>query len=83
MLEAEGATTLRFRLDRARHVALRIHDGAGRIVRELLDTERPAGFNEVTWDGRGTSGQPMRSGVYFATIESGADRASRALLLIR
>jgi FlgD Ig-like domain len=78
-----GATTLRFRLDRARHVALRIHDGAGRIVRELLDAERPAGFHEVAWDGRGTSGQPMRSGVYFATIESGTDRASRALLLIR
>jgi hypothetical protein len=80
---AHGATTLRFRLDRPRHVEVRILDGAGRVVRQLLDDERGAGLHELVWNGRGAAGQPVRSGVYFATIESDGDRASRALHLIR
>src|SRR5262245_5119990 len=78
-----GNTTLRFRLDRARHVRLRILDGAGRLVRELLDEDRDVGFHEVHWDGRARSGQPATSGAYFATVESGAERASVRFLLLR
>jgi hypothetical protein len=78
-----GTASLRFRLDRVRHVRLRIHDGAGRLVRELLDEERGAGLHEVRWDGRAQSGQPTPSGAYFATVESGAERGSTRFLLLR
>jgi len=78
-----GNALLRFRIDRAQHVRLRIHDGAGRLVRELLDEDRGAGLNEVRWDGRTRFGQPAASGAYFATIESGAERASTRFLFLR
>jgi flagellar hook assembly protein FlgD len=78
-----GNATLRFRLDRTRHIRLRIHDGSGRLVRELLDEDRAAGLNEVRWNGRTTFGQPAASGAYFATIESGVERASTRFLLLR
>jgi flagellar hook assembly protein FlgD len=74
---------LRFRIDRAQHVRLRIHDGAGRLVRELLDEDRGAGLNEVRWDGRTRFGQPAASGAYFATIEAGTERASTRFLFLR
>ncbi len=78
-----GSASLRFSLPRPGHVSLRIHDGAGRLVRELLDEERGAGVQEFRWDGRGGSGEPVRPGVYFATVESGAERATTRLLVLR
>jgi hypothetical protein len=78
-----GNAMLRFRLDHPRHVRLRIHDGAGRLVRELLDEDRAAGLNQARWDGRTRLGQPAASGAYFATIESGTERASARFLLLR
>jgi hypothetical protein len=77
------AAMLHFTLSRAGHVRLRIHDAAGRLVRELLDDERPAGSHEVRWDRRDIHGQPARSGVYFATVESGPERATTRFLLLQ
>ena len=77
------AATLRFTLVQAAHVTLRIHDAAGRLVRELLDDERPAGPHEARWDRRDTNGQPARSGVYFATVEADAEHATTRFLLLQ
>jgi hypothetical protein len=78
-----GHGTFRFRIDRLGHVVLRIHDGAGRQVRELLDGERAPGMHEVVWDGHAAGGEPVRAGVYFATIESGSARSTIRFLLLR
>jgi hypothetical protein len=79
-----GAATLRFSLARGTRVSLRIHDGAGRLVRNLLEAaDRGAGMQTAHWDGRGEAGQPVPPGVYFATIESGAERATTKFLLLR
>ena len=78
-----GAATFRFRLDRAGPVSLRIHDGAGRLVREIVTADRGAGSHEARWDGRDEAGRMVRPGVYFAAIESGAERASTRFLLLR
>ena len=77
------SATLRFTLDRPGHVTLRIHDASGRVIRELLDGERAAGPHEVRWDRRIASGQPARSGMYFATVEAGGARASTRFLLLQ
>lgn len=77
-----GSATLRFALARPGRVTLRIHDAAGRLVRQLVDGEHAAGSHEARWDCRGTRGQPARSGVYFATVESGAARATTRFLLL-
>jgi len=63
-------------------VSLRIHDLAGRRVRELRTSELPGGFHQLRWDGEDETGRPLPPGVYFYEIRSGAwtDRG-RALLL--
>lgn len=78
-----GSATFRLLLEHAGRVTLRVHDGAGRLVRELLDGERGAGVHEEIWDGRDAAGRPVRSGVYFVTLESGTARATTSLLLLR
>ncbi len=46
-------------------VAVRVYDVTGRMIRELLNTELPAGAHVVAWDGRDAGGVPVRSGIYF------------------
>jgi len=64
-------TTLSFRLDQATHVRLSIVDVAGRRVVELIDETRPAGHNEVVWNGRDQSGRECASGVFLLRLEAG------------
>ena len=76
-------TTLRFTLPTAGPVRLVIVNAAGRALRHLLDAERPAGVQEVRWDGRSDSGWELPSGVYFARLVSEGRVESRRLTLLR
>ncbi len=50
-------------------VRLRVFDVLGQEVRVLLDGQRPAGYQEVVWDGTDRNGRAVSSGVYFAKAE--------------
>lgn len=65
------------------HVSLRIYDTAGRLVRTLVDEQRPAGTHGITWDGRNGAGSPVSSGVYFYKMTSGAFSESRRMVLLK
>jgi len=77
------ATVLSFDLPAATHVRLQVVDGAGRVVRHLLDESRPAGVNRVAWDGRDDQGRGASSGTYFAHLVAGPERATRKMILVR
>lgn len=59
-------------------VTVRLVDGAGRVVREVLRGDRPAGPLEVTV---GTGG--LATGLYFVVVEGPGGRASRPLVVAR
>ncbi|MBU1700361.1 MAG: T9SS type A sorting domain-containing protein [Candidatus Eisenbacteria bacterium] len=62
-------------------IRLRIHNVTGRAVRTLVDGLRPAGLNEVTWDGRDDSGRDIGSGIYFLQLMT--PQGSRTERLVR
>jgi hypothetical protein len=59
------STTLSFSLPSSGRAHLLIYDGAGRLVRRLVDVQLAAGEHEVTWDGRNQSRQLLSSGTYY------------------
>ena len=67
----------------AGHAELAVYDISGRRVATLVDSETPAGTHEVSWDGAGSAGEQVASGVYFARLVTAADSASEKLLLVR
>ncbi len=77
------ATTIRFSLSVPGEVSLRIHDLAGRVVRELVDGLRVAGDYSATWDGLDDRGNRQPSGVYLAQLVIGEHRESRKLTLMK
>ncbi len=77
------ATLIPFELPRAGRARLTVHDAAGRLVRQLIDAELPAGQHTARWDGAGRDGRPAAAGIYFARLSAGGDAATRGLTLAR
>ncbi len=77
------ATTVRFDLPVAGHVTLRVFDARGRLVRDLLRAQRPAGRHEAAWDGRDETGRACAAGVYLVRLASGDDVRVGRMLLVR
>jgi hypothetical protein len=76
-------TTLRFHLPREGQVDLRVYDVAGRLVRTLAEGPRPAGANEVRWNGKDDAGHAVASGTYFARMVFGDKVEIKSLTLVR
>ena len=61
---------------------LEIFSPGGRLVRTLVSGERPAGRQEVLWDGLNGAGRKVSSGVYFYNLSlPGVDESRRMILL--
>ncbi|MFN8177129.1 MAG: FlgD immunoglobulin-like domain containing protein [bacterium] len=74
---------VRFTLPHAARANVRILDVAGRVVRTLVDGERPAGHGEVVWDGRDSAGRLVSAGVYWSRVESGDTSVTRKVTVLR
>ncbi len=62
------STTLRFALPRAVEVRLVVIDLLGREIARLVDGHLPAGYHQVTWNGKTHWGKEAPSGVYIVRL---------------
>jgi hypothetical protein len=76
-------TTLAWSQPRAGRVRLSVYDLRGRLVRSLVDEDRPAGRHEVVWDGRTDAGDAAASGVYFYRLGASAEQRRGKLTLLK
>jgi flagellar hook assembly protein FlgD len=65
------------------HVRIVVYDISGRVVKVLLDEERPAGKHAVLWDGRNDRGEAAASGVYVCDVCVGSLREQKKLVVLR
>uniref|UniRef100_A0A832MKZ9 Cytochrome c domain-containing protein n=1 Tax=Eiseniibacteriota bacterium TaxID=2212470 RepID=A0A832MKZ9_UNCEI len=78
-----GACDIAFTLPRAGRVDVRVFDLLGREVRSVArGLWREAGPSSVRWDGRDGAGRAAPAGVYFVSVQSGGERASRTVVRI-
>lgn len=76
-------TSIGFELPAAGPVRLAVFDVAGRLVRTLVDGGRPAGADQVVWDGRDAAGRSVAAGTYFARLEAVGHSVTTRMSLIR
>ena len=80
---ASAAMTVRFTLATPGRVRLRIHDVAGRLMRELADGEFPAGARSLSWDGADAGGHPVSAGLYVVRMDSAHGALVRKIVRTR
>jgi hypothetical protein len=63
--------------------SVEIYDVAGRLVRRLTSGNFAGGVQSLTWDGRGTHGEPVASGIYLVRLQSSSGKnAVKRLVLV-
>lgn len=76
-----NGTHLLFALPGAGPVSLQVFGIDGRLVRTLVRGARPAGEQEVVWDGRNGTGRPVAPGVYFCRLTAGRRVLSQRMVV--
>ena len=72
------STTIRFSLPAANQMSLKIYNMTGQLVATLVDQQLSQGDHEFQW-----RADNMSSGIYYYSLESGAYRVARKMILMK
>jgi hypothetical protein len=64
-------------------MSLMIYDAAGHIVATLGEGSLAAGRYSAVWNGTGTGGRPVASGIYFARLKLGSKIFVQKMVLLK
>jgi aminopeptidase N len=76
-----GPARLAFALASEARARIEVYDGSGRLIRTLLDAQRPAGGYTVNWDRKANDGTRVADGAYFCRLSAGGENLTVRLLL--
>jgi len=76
-------TIIRYQLNGAGHVSIKIFDILGRKIRSLIDVEKTVGYYQIVWDGRDDQRQFVGSGTYFYEMRVGDFMQKCKVLLLK
>jgi hypothetical protein len=76
------STEIRFQLPHNGHVRLEVFNLLGQKVATLVDGERQAGENTISWNGTSDDGRALAGGVYFYRLQTGAFSATKKLIYL-
>jgi len=65
------------------HLALKIYNILGQLVKTLVNEEKPKGNYSVVWDGRDDQGKEVSSGIYFYTLMTDNYRITKKMTLLK
>jgi len=63
-------TSIRYALEEASHVIVKIFNIAGETIKTLKDTYEMKGLHSVRWDGNNDRGKSVSGGVYFCSLQA-------------
>ena len=76
--------TLTFATSTPGMVRVQMFDVQGRLIRTLMDeSSAPAGYHDVTIDGKDANGNRLASGVYYLKIHSVDGEVSKAITILK
>lgn len=76
-------TTIQFGLPETQYVKMSIYSLQGKEVATLVDGIIEAGFHQVRWDGKDSSGKKFISGIYIYQIESGKIKLAKKMIFTK
>lgn len=77
------ATTISYQLAMESDVELTIYNMLGQEIRNLVQTNQPAGTYQVQWNGKDDAGREVASGLYLYQLKTPEYVESRKMLLMK
>ena len=63
-------------------VSLKVYNVLGQEIGTIFSGKQPAGYYELTWDGRLENGMLVAPGVYFLVFETAQERLIRKFAIL-
>tara|TARA_Y100000768_G_scaffold338333_1_gene280983 strand:+ start:1632 stop:7229 length:5598 start_codon:yes stop_codon:yes gene_type:complete len=76
-------TTINFDLPNNTHIAIAIYDINGRLVTNLFEGIKNAGYHSVPWGSRNQLGGKVAAGIYFYQLQSKEFVKTRKMILLK
>ena len=76
-------TAINFSLKESGKVRINIYNLKGQLVRQLLDTELPAGRHQIVWNGKDNQGRSVSSGIYLYRMEAKGYTNTKKMMLMK
>jgi hypothetical protein len=76
-------TTISYDLATEEWVKLEVYDVAGRLVRTLVNHQKPAGSFTTVWDGRNELGEMVSNGAYFCRLQAGSFQDVKKMMFLK
>ena len=76
-------TIISYQIPKKSYVKLQIFNISGKLVRELENSEKEAGYYNIIWDGKDNFGRFLTSGIYICEIKALNFRKSIKLSLLK
>ncbi len=77
------STTIAIDLPKQTKMKIIIYNILGRIVKQLSDETKEAGYAEFSWDGRNDHGSMVASGMYFYQVMAGSYHAVKKMVMMK
>jgi hypothetical protein len=72
------STTIKYQIPEISFVTLKVYDVLGNEIETLVNSEKPAGNFEITWNA-----ESVPSGVYFYTLQAGSFTETKKMMLMK
>ena len=76
-------THIEFNMPSRDKVIFNVYDLKGRLVKQILYNDQPAGKNKIVWSGINEEGRKVSSGIYIYSIEAGDFSAKKKMVLLK
>jgi len=77
------SAVISYQLSERARTSLKVYNLAGRLVKTLVNEEKPPGFYEVEWGGEDETGRFLPDGAYFYCLNAGDYISTRKLILLK
>jgi hypothetical protein len=76
-------TRISYKIRKEGAVNLAIYNMGGRVVKQLVNNEQPAGESTVTWDGADDGGSAVGTGIYLIRLQADDRQITRKILYLK
>jgi endo-1,3(4)-beta-glucanase len=74
---------IQYSLEKESFVNLSIYDLRGRMIKQIINESKPAGFWSTQWNSKNENGNTVSAGIYLCSIQAGDILETRKIILVK